>query len=51
MDGHDLSEGTYIQTDWSKYHDIEFGYTHISLTKSHLAFYFHPMIELLINLH
>ena len=45
MGGHDLSEGTYEHVDWSIYHDIQFGYTHLSLNKTHLAFYYHHSVD------
>ena len=45
MGGHDLSEGTYEHVDWSIYHDIQFGYTHLSVNKTHLAFYYHHSVD------
>jgi len=41
MGGHDLSTGHYKKVDWSIYHDIAFGYTHIWLNKTHLGFNYH----------
>jgi hypothetical protein len=42
MGGHDLTKGTYAPADWSVYHDIDFGYTHIWANKTQLTFsYYH----------
>jgi len=42
MGGHDLSHGNYSRAEWSVYHDIEFGYTHIRANKTQLTFsYYH----------
>jgi len=41
MGGHDLSNGTYSHVDWSVYHDIAYGYTHIQINKTHLEFNYH----------
>ena len=41
MGGHDLSSGTYPHVEWSVYHDIQFGYTHIWFNETHLGFNYH----------
>jgi hypothetical protein len=41
MGGHDLTHGNYSHVDWSVYHDIDFGYTHIWINKTQLQFNYH----------
>ena len=42
MSGHDLTYGSYSDAQWSIYHDIQFGYSHLSANKTHLNFrYYH----------
>lgn len=42
MGGHDLTYGSYTDNAWSVYHDIQFGYTHLIVNKTHLQFnYYH----------
>lgn len=42
MGGHDLTYGSYDENPWSIYHDIQFGYTHFIVNKTHLDFsYYH----------
>ncbi|CAF3281630.1 unnamed protein product [Rotaria socialis] len=50
MGGHDLTYGSYSNVDWSVYHDIYFGYTHINVNKTHLTFsYYHTEDDKLID--
>jgi acid phosphatase type 7 len=41
MGGHDLSYGSYLDEPWSIFHDIQFGYTHLSANRTHLNFYYY----------
>ena len=41
MGGHELTNGFYLPIQWSIYHDIQFGYTHISANKTYLTFNYH----------
>jgi len=51
MGGHDLSNGTYAQVDWSIYRDIAFGYTHLVVNKTHLEFTYHHSNDDVIHDH
>ncbi|CAF3874811.1 unnamed protein product [Rotaria sordida] len=42
MSGHYLTYGSYYDIQWSIYHDIYFGYTHVHANKTYLTFnYYH----------
>lgn len=41
MGGQQLSQGVYLPTKWSIYHDIDFGYAHMQINKTHLSFFYH----------
>lgn len=45
MGGQSLSYGTYAPVNWSIYHDIAFGYTHMRINKTCLEFNYHHSVD------